>query len=406
LTEPLLSPLRVIELSAFIAAPYAGLLLAQHGADVIRVDPIGGGPDIQRLPLAADGTSLYWAGLNKRKRSVAIDTRSARGRELVAALITRDDAAGGVVLTNLAARAELAYERLVASRGDLIALYLKGQYDNQTAVDYTVNSAVGVPFATGEATPDRPVNNMLPAWDALAGAQAALALGLAHARRQRCGLGERIDIALGDVAYAFVSHIGITAEAELYGRERPAVGNHVYGSLGRDLATADGRRLMFACVTTNQWRAMVAATGTAEAITALERVLGLDFNDEGARWESRELLVAMFEQWTRRRSLEEIRPIFDQHGVCWGPYQSFRQLVDEDPRFTDANPLIGTIEQPGVGRIRVAGLPATFASHADRGIGPGPRLGQHTEEVLTSLLGLSTAQFGRLADDGIVRQHP
>jgi 2-methylfumaryl-CoA isomerase len=406
LAEPLLSPLRVIELSAFIAAPYAGLLLAQHGADVIRVDPIGGGPDIQRWPLAADGTSLYWAGLNKRKRSVAVDTRSPRGRELVAALITREDAAGGVVLTNLAARGELAHERLVASRPDLIALYLKGQYDNQTAVDYTVNSAVGVPFATGEATPDRPINNMLPAWDALAGAQAALALGLAHARRQRSGLGDRIDLALGDVAYAFVSHIGITAEAELYGRERPACGNHVYGSLGRDLATADGRRLMFACVTTNQWRAMVAATGTAEAITALERALGLDFNAESARWESRELLVAMFEQWTRRRPLDEIRPIFDQHGVCWGPYQSFRQLVDEDPRFTDANPLIATIEQPGIGRIRVAGLPATFASRTDRGIGPGPRLGQHTEEVLTSLLGLSTAQFGRLADDGIVRQHP
>lgn len=401
--EPLLSPLRVIELSAFIAAPYAGMLLAQHGADVIRIDPVGGGPDIRRWPLTDDGTSLYWAGLNKCKRSVTIDTRSPRGRELVAALITRDDPAGGVVLTNLAARGELAHERLVAARPDLIALYLKGQHDNQTAVDYTVNSAVGVPFATGDATPDRPVNNMLPAWDALAGAQAALALGLAHARRARTGAGERIDLALGDVAYAFVSHIGITAEAELLGRERPAVGNHVYGSLGRDLVTADGRRLMFACVTGNQWRALVAATGTADAIGALEQAFGLDFREETARWESRELLVAIFEQWTRQRTLAQIRPVFDQHGVCWGPYQTFRQLVDEDPRFTEANPLVRTIDQPGIGRIRVAGLPAEYASRADRGIGPAPRLGQHTEEVLASMLGLDSAAIGRLVDDGIVR---
>ena len=139
MTESLLPPLRVVELSAFIAVPYAGMLLAQYGADVIRIDPIGGGPDISRWPLADSGASLYWAGLNKRKRSVTVDMRSPRGRELVAELITRDDPAGGVVLTNLAARGELAHEALLAKRPDLIGFYLKGQYDNQTAVDYTVN---------------------------------------------------------------------------------------------------------------------------------------------------------------------------------------------------------------------------------------------------------------------------
>ena len=400
--ESLLPPLRIIELSAFIAVPYAGMLLAQYGADVIRIDPPGGGPDITRWPLADNGDSLYWAGLNKRKRSVTIDTRSPRGRELVAALVTRDDAAGGVMLTNLAARGELAHDALAARRPDLVALYLKGLYDNQTAVDYTVNSAVGVPLATGEATPRHPVNNMLPAWDALAGAHAALALALAHARRVRTGRGERIDLALGDVAYSFISHIGITAEAELYGRDRPAVGNHVYGSLGRDLGTADGRRIMFACVTTNQWRAIVEATGTADAIAALEQALGLDFSQEEARWQARDLLCALFDQWTRQRPLAGIRAAFDANGVCWGPYQSFRQLVDEDPRFTEANPMIAALTQPGIGRYRVAGLPTAFASRADRGIGVAPRLGQHTEQVLVEVLGLDSAGFGRLVDEGIV----
>ncbi len=400
----LLPPLRVIELSAFIAAPYAGMLLAQYGADVIRIDPLGGGPDIARWPLADTGASLYWAGLNKRKRSVTIDTRSPRGRELVAALVTRDDPAGGVMLTNLAARGELAHEALAARRPDLIALYLKGQYDNQTAVDYTVNSAVGVPFATGDATAERPVNNMLPAWDALAGTHAALALALAHARRSRTGQGERIDLALGDVAYSFMAHVGVTAEAELYGRNRPAVGNHVYGSLGRDLGTSDGRRLMFACVTGNQWRAIVKATGTADAIAALEQALGLDFSQEEARWHARDLLCAVFEQWTRQRSLAEVRNAFDANGVCWGPYQTFRQLVDEDPRFTDANPMIRSVDQPGIGRYRVAGLPTAFASREDRGVGPAPQLGQHTEQVLVEVLGLDSAGFGRLIDDGIVNR--
>ncbi|MGE4219278.1 MAG: CoA transferase, partial [Alphaproteobacteria bacterium] len=80
--------MRVVEASAFIAAPFGGMTLAQMGADVIRIDPIGGGLDINRWPVTRDGASLYWAGLNKGKRSVTIDLRSAEGRELAQALAT------------------------------------------------------------------------------------------------------------------------------------------------------------------------------------------------------------------------------------------------------------------------------------------------------------------------------
>lgn len=398
----MLKPLRIVELSAFIAAPYAGLLLAQMGADVIRIDPIGGGPDIRRWPLTDGGVSMYWAGLNKGKRSVTIDTRSAQGRELVAALIADPAPGGGIMLTNLAARHELAYDALAARRADVIALQLRGHHDNQTALDYTVNSAVGVPFATGHATPQTPVNNMLPAWDALAGSSAALAIVGAHLRRTTSGRGDLITLALSDVGYAFVSHIGATAEAELYGRDRPPVGNHIYGALGHDLGTADGRRLMFAVITPGQWKGILAATGLAEAVAAVERALGLDFTEDSDRFAARDVLVAMFDQWTRKRTLAEVRAAFDANGVCWGPYQSFTQLVGEDPRFTEANPMIRSIDQPGVGRIRAAGLPMAFASRPDRGVAPAPVLGQDTEAVLTSVLGLSGAAFGRLVDAKVV----
>src|SRR5665811_1573132 len=86
--DGLLQGMRVVEASAFVAAPLGGMTLAQLGADVIRVDPIGGGLDARRWPVTEDGTSLFWAGLNKGKRSVAIAVRSPRGRELFTALIT------------------------------------------------------------------------------------------------------------------------------------------------------------------------------------------------------------------------------------------------------------------------------------------------------------------------------
>lgn len=108
----LLDGLRLIEGSAFVAAPLGGMTLAQNGADVIRFDQIGGGLDFGRWPLAPDGQSLFWAGLNKGKRSICIDLHAPAGRELAATLIAQ---AGGF-LTNFPARGWLDFERLSTLR--------------------------------------------------------------------------------------------------------------------------------------------------------------------------------------------------------------------------------------------------------------------------------------------------
>src|SRR5204863_3539414 len=104
MADALLSGVRVVEGSAFVAAPSGGMTLAQLGADVIRFDQIGGGLDYRRWPLTADGESLYWPGLNKGKRSIAIDLRKKRAQELLSALITAPGPDAGVFLTNLPAR--------------------------------------------------------------------------------------------------------------------------------------------------------------------------------------------------------------------------------------------------------------------------------------------------------------
>src|SRR5215475_11313905 len=95
-----LAGLRVIEVSSFVAAPLGGMTLAQLGAEVIRIDPPGGAPDTTRWPLSPDGKSLYWAGLNKGKRSVTLDLRSAAGQAAVADLIANSGPDGGILLTN------------------------------------------------------------------------------------------------------------------------------------------------------------------------------------------------------------------------------------------------------------------------------------------------------------------
>ena len=119
----ILSGLRVIEGSAFIAAPSAGMTLAQLGAEVIRFDPLGGGLDYRRWPVTEQGDSLYWAGLNKGKKSFAVDIRNPRGRELLSQLICapgENPENNGIFLTNFPTSGWMSYETLKAQRGDLI----------------------------------------------------------------------------------------------------------------------------------------------------------------------------------------------------------------------------------------------------------------------------------------------
>ena len=122
--------------------------LAQLGADVIRVDPVGGGADLSRWPLAPSGTSLYWTGLNKGKRSVTLNFRAAEGRRLLGDLLAASGPGGGIVLTN-AGQEWLGSPALAAICPDLIHLQILGHRDGRAAVDYTVNAETGFPFVTG-----------------------------------------------------------------------------------------------------------------------------------------------------------------------------------------------------------------------------------------------------------------
>jgi 2-methylfumaryl-CoA isomerase len=397
MNHALLADTRVIESSAFIAAPLAGLTLAQFGADVIRVDQIGGGIDYGRLPLMPSGRSLYWTGLNKNKRSVAVDLRRPEGRELVQELA----AASGVLLTNLVT-SWLSHSVLATRRPDIITCAISGNADGSTAVDYTVNCATGYPLVTGGATDDSPVNSVVPAWDLACAYQAAFALVAALARRHRTGEGCELRLALSDVAFAVVSHLGIMAEAEVLGQERACIGNYVYGAFGRDFGTADARRIMIVGISAGQWKALVRACDMEIQMTELESRLGLQFKHEGHRYQARESIAAVIANWCESRPLAQITRVFEEHGVCWGLYRSVRDLIAHDPRVSEGSGVFERIETIGVGSHLAAGTPVRIASERRGGTRPAPLLGQHTDEVLHDVLGLDSGAVGRLHDARIV----
>ena len=182
-----LEGVRVIEAASFVAGPSAGLALSQLGAEVIRVDPPGGGSDSARWPLSRSGTSLFWANLNRGKKSVTIDHRSAEGRELLLNLIIAPGTGTGILVDNMVGRQRIRYEELVDRRPDAIHVHIEGRRGGLPAVDYSINAEVGVPLTTGPRDSAVPVNHVLPAWDLVTGMIAANSVSAALLRRDRTG---------------------------------------------------------------------------------------------------------------------------------------------------------------------------------------------------------------------------
>ncbi|HEV7943071.1 MAG TPA: CoA transferase [Solirubrobacteraceae bacterium] len=393
-----LQGLRVVEGSAFVAAPLGGMTLAQNGAEVIRFDQIGGGLDFTRWPLAADGQSLFWAGLNKGKRSIAIDLRSEAGRELASALIVQ----AGNFLTNFPARGWQDHEVLRKRRADLVTVALTGNPDGSSEVDYTVNPATGFPWATGPRNLAEPLNSVLPAWDIAMGTLAAFGLLAADRHRTRTGEGQLVKLALSDVAFAMVGNLGRLAEAQLGALDQRKDGNYLYGAFGHDFETRDARRVMVVALTARQWHALQQVTGIREACEKIEDATGHDLDSETGRYEARDLIAALLRPWFAARDLASIRNIFAGTGVSWGPYQTFGQLVNEDPRCSTANPLFERVEHPGVGSYLMPGSPLWFDGLRREPVDRAPMLGEHTEQVLAEVLSLSVGEIGRLHDAGVV----
>ena len=389
--------MRVVEVSSFVASPLAGMTLAQLGADVIRVDPIGGAGDRNRWPVTDKGVSLYWKGLNKGKRSITVDMRSPEGQRLIQRLITESGPRGGIVLSNVVGRSWLEPDELERLRPDLIHLQITGRPDGGTAVDYTVNASMGIPLLTGPVDHNGPVNNMLPAWDIACGLYAALGIVTADQARATTGRGQRITLALHDVALTMVGHLGMLAEAELLAQPRERIGNHVFGQFSRDFRCRDGEHVMVVVLTKRHWRDLTEVAGIRAAVEALQTSLGANFDDEGERYRHRDTLAALLVPWFATRELAEVSATLERTSVMWSAYRTVKQAVADNRD----NPVLSVIDQPEVGPYLAAGS-ALRLQGLEQQIKPAPSLGGDSADVLGSWLGLAGDEIDGLRQRQVI----
>ena len=398
----ILHGMRVFESSAFVALPLAGMQLAQMGAEVIRFDNLGGGLDQYRRPLAPNGESLFWHGLNKGKKSFAVNLKSEIGRELVSDLITSDGDESGLFITNLRVPGWTDYESLKKKRKDLVMVTLKGDRHGGPEVDYTVNPSIGIPNITGAEGSLEPVANALPAWDCIAGNMVVSSLLAAERDRLRTGKGQNVEFALKDAAAAIVGHLGMIGEATISDEQRGKSGNSLYGAYGQDFECCCGGRVIVIGLTLRQWRGLLKAMDKIDEIKKLEEELSVSLDDEGRRWVHRHEINDIFRPWFAKRKIIEFEKGFNDLGLTWSQFRTMKEAIDEDDDTFADNPMFETQDFDGIGKYMVPRSPVEFSNHLAISPEKPPKLGQHTEEILADIMGLGSGEIGVLFDSGIV----
>lgn len=383
----------------FVAVPSGAMTLASLGAEVIRIDPIGGASDRNRAPVAPSGTSIYWASLNKGKQSIMLDTRSEEGRELAAAIATADGPGAGLFLTNAIGEGWFSYEALRSRREDIIVVRLLGNADGRPALDYSVNWELGLPAITGPDGTSAPTMHVLPAWDLLAGTHMAISLLAAERRRALTGEGDSIVVSLADIALWGTDALGMLAEPQLGGAPRERTGDFVYGTFGTHFETAAGPPVMLVALTSRQWADLVTVTETHDRIAALEAEVGESMDDEHARWRHRVRVRKVMAPWFSARSTEDILQTLRPTRLVSSALGTFEEVVAGP--MVQQNPLFTALKHRRLDPFLAMGYPATFSGASSRPPAQAPILGEHTEAVLSGVLGLSTLEIGALIDRGI-----
>jgi 2-methylfumaryl-CoA isomerase len=279
---------------------------------------------------------------------------------------------------------------------------ITGSSDGTIAVDYTVNAGIGFPWVTGPADETAPVNHVMPTWDTLTGYLVAAGLLGAEMHRRETGEGQLVTVSLADVALAMASHLGFLAEAQLVPEDRRRYGNHVYGAFGRDFRTSDGRSVMVVALTPRQWQSLIEATGTHEAMRDIGARRALDLDDEGDRFVARDEISAVLAPWFAARTLADVETILRAHNVLYGPYRTFKQLLQAELKRRPMNPMLAEVAQPGIGTYLRASSPIAFSAFTSLPPSPAPSIGADTRRILRDWLGTSEERLDGLATRNVI----
>lgn len=394
--KPLLEGIRVLDLGRFIAAPYAGQLLADLGAEVVRVERPRPEPDRERGPYL-DGHSLYFVTLNRNKRSVAFEMFADEGRHLLDQLIAKAD----ILIQNYSPRTarDLGFskERLLALNPRLIVLSItaygsEGPDAERVGFDGLAQARSGAMACNGE---ERPFLNHLPYVDFSTALYGSFGLMAALYERERTGKGQFVEASLIETVSAFIGTYGMIAEATLGGTPRRQQGNALIFALGDCLQTQDGAFVVFNCIG-SMFKRLCDMIGHPELLDDAR------FATDASRYAHRQLLIPHVAAWAQALPSAEVLRLAEQFRLPFERVGTVAELASD----AHARQRFPRVSQPGLGEIPVGRLGVTLSAHTRAAIHPAPAIGEHTERVLADWLGYTAEQMQALRDKQVVPATP
>jgi crotonobetainyl-CoA:carnitine CoA-transferase CaiB-like acyl-CoA transferase len=388
---------RVLDLSRVLAGPFCGMLLADMGAEVIKLEIPGRGDDSRQFPPFVGEESMYYVNLNRGKRSITVNLKTDEGRRLFVELVKRCD----VLLENFRPgtmeRLGLGYERLKEANPRLVYAAISGfgqygPYRERPGYDIIGQAMGGLLSITG--WPDGPptrsgtaIGDILSSLFCCVGILAALNI------RERTGEGQMVDVSLVDSVFAALENIPQRFYVD--GRVPGRIGNRYEFVYPYDTFRAMDGWVVIGIANDTIWERFIEATSL--------KGLGADprFASNVLRVENHEALRPLIEEWTMDREKAAIVELLNRHRVPSCPIYDVRE-TSEDDHIGGARGMVVELDQPGLGTVKVQGNPVKMSETKPAPQGPAPSLGEDTFEVLRELLGLAPEEYERLRERGVV----
>jgi len=398
--EPRRGPLhgtRVLDLSRVLAGPFCSLILADLGAEVIKVEEIGNGDQTRSIPPFVGGESHYFLAINRNKRSVALDARKPEGRDLLLKLAAQCD----VVLENFRPgvmdRLGLSYERLKAIRPDIVLCSISGfgadtSMRDKPSFDLVTQALSGIMSINGY--PDGPPTKLgLPIGDIGSGLWAAIGVLAALNERNVTGKGSHIDLSMLE---SVMGLLGYLAQIHLVTGESPGrMGNSHHNIVPYGLMPVKDGHIVLALHVGSFWRKFCQAIGRDDLVTDAR------FRTVKDRHRNRTELERQIQDVMLTKTVAEWQAILEAADVPHGPVHNIGQAIAQ-PVVRERG-FLKEMQHPTAGAVKVLGTPLRFVtSDAPPPLDPPPLLGEHTREVLGALAGVSDDELTKLIAAGVI----
>ncbi len=394
-----LQAVRVLDLSRFVAGPFCCQILGDNGADVVKVEKLGGEP-ARNIPPFVGGESLYYMAYNGSKRGIALDLRAPQGLALLRRLMEKADVVVENFRVGTMEQMGLGYDVLAQGNPRLILVSIsgfgvEGPYAARPAFDEIIQSMSGLASLTGEANGPPMLTGTFVA-DFVTGLYGAIAALLALQIRSQTGRGQWVHT---NLFHSLVSVLNTSVGRFLALGEPPSrTGNRNASIAPGNVYRAKDGYVTVECITQGMWE------GLARAMEREDLLEDPRYKEGASRHQNAAALDREIDQWMARRTVAEVLAVLHRHSVPVGPVLDIPALV-KDPQFL-TNQIVTNVAHPTAGQVPLLAPPIRMGVEAAPRRGQPPRLGEHTEEVLSEWLGLPSAEIASLCASGVLQVGP